>query len=247
MKQNSSLCVLNATAIKIIAAFFMTVDHIGLVLFPEVQILRILGRLSMPLFSFMIAEGARYTRNKIKYLLLIFLLGAGFQGFYYAFEGEMYLGILITFSISILMIYALQFFKKKLANGNTAEMSLSFLLFAISVTGAYLLNCFFAIDYGFWGCMLPVFASVFHPTDKGSRSSSVICGIMPTDLLFFSVGLIALCVFYGGIQYFALLSLIILFFYSGKRGKLNLKYFFYIFYPAHLLILYGIYILIERY
>ena len=38
----------------------------------------------------------------------------------------------------------------------------------------------------------------------------------------------------------ALLALPLLMLYSGRRGKWNMKYFFYIFYPAHLAILQGI-------
>lgn len=225
----------------------MTVDHVGLVFFPKVQILRIIGRLSMPLFSFMIAEGARYTRNKIRYFLIIFLLGAAFQGVYYAVEGELYLGILITFSISILLIYALQLLKKKIDNGGSEETLFSFLLFALAVAATYFLNESFSIDYGFWGCLLPVFAAIPHPIDNEAEIKSSIFAILPLDYLSFAVGLVILSVFYGEIQCFALLSLPILFFYSGKRGKLNLKYFFYIFYPAHLLVIYAIYALLNEY
>ena len=45
-------------------------------------------------------------------------------------------------------------------------------------------------------------------------------------------------------QIFALISLILLFIYNNKKGKLNLKYFFYVFYPAHLIVLWVITLLI---
>ena len=45
-------------------------------------------------------------------------------------------------------------------------------------------------------------------------------------------------------QYYALLSIPVLLLYSGKRGKLNLKYFFYVFYPLHLLAIEGVAMLI---
>ena len=44
----------------------------------------------------------------------------------------------------------------------------------------------------------------------------------------------------GGTQWYSLLALPLLLLYSGKRGKANLKYFFYIFYPVHLVVLQGI-------
>ena len=58
---------LTGNALKILAAIFMTIDHIGVMLFPRMLILRIIGRLALPVFAFMIAEGCKYTRNKKKY------------------------------------------------------------------------------------------------------------------------------------------------------------------------------------
>lgn len=54
------------------------------------------------------------------------------------------------------------------------------------------------------------------------------------------IGLVVLSTLSGIIQVHALLSLPLLLLYSGKRGKVNLKYFFYIFYPLHLAVLQGI-------
>lgn len=43
---------MNKNHIKILAALFMLIDHAGLILFPEIIILRYIGRLSFPLFAF---------------------------------------------------------------------------------------------------------------------------------------------------------------------------------------------------
>ena len=50
-------------------------------------------------------------------------------------------------------------------------------------------------------------------------------------------GLLLLAADTGSVQYWSLLALPLLLCYSGRRGKGNLKYFFYIFYPAHLVVL----------
>lgn len=249
MERNVKFPFLSANVIKIIAVIFMTLDHIGWVLLPEVRILHILGRISMPLFAFMIAEGAYHTRNKVKYFSLIFLLGVAFQIVYYVALRSTYMGIFITFSTSILMIYALQFFKTQLFYGTYFQKAYSFLLFGASVVGTYFLNEYCDVDYGFWGCMLPVFASLFcvNATDKkGERTVKFNC--VPVNVLAFAVGLLILAVYHagrlGGIQYYALLALPILFLYSGKRGKWKMKYFFYVFYPAHLVVIYGISLLL---
>ena len=59
--------VLNGNHLKLIAAFTMLLDHVGILLFPQIRLLRILGRLAYPIFAFMIAEGCRYTKNKLRY------------------------------------------------------------------------------------------------------------------------------------------------------------------------------------
>ena len=58
---------LSGNQLKIIAMLTMLVDHIGVQLFPECIILRIIGRLSLPIFAYMIAEGCLHTRNRPKY------------------------------------------------------------------------------------------------------------------------------------------------------------------------------------
>lgn len=216
--------LLNGNSLKILAAIFMTIDHIGVLLLPQVPILRIIGRLALPIFAFMIAEGCRYTRSKKKYFGTIFGLGLVCQIVYYFFDGSMYLSILITFSLSILTIYALQNLKEK----NTTA---SGVLFLCTVLAVWLLNLVFTIDYGFWGCMLPVFPAALQGTEYDQ---------LPIRIGMLGVGLIFLSLAIGGIQIWSLLAIPLLLCYNGKRGSWNLKYFFYIFYPVHLVVLEGI-------
>ncbi len=220
---------LTGNALKILAAIFMTIDHIGVMLFPQVLILRIIGRLAMPIYAFMIAEGCKYTRNKKKYFGMVFGLGAVCQIVYYFFDGSLYFSILITFSLSILMIYALQFWKEK-------KTVLSGLVFASAVIAVYLLNQHFTIDYGFWGCMLPVFAALPHGTSWDD---------IPMNTTMLGIGLVFLGISTDLIQCLALMALPLLYAYNGKRGTMNLKYFFYIFYPTHLVVLEGIALLMQ--
>lgn len=216
--------LLSGNALKILAALFMTIDHIGVLLFPRVQLLRIIGRLALPVFAFMIAEGCKYTKNRWKYFGMVFGLGAVCQIVYYLVDGSMYLSILLTFSLSILAIYALDYWKQN-------KTALSALVFAGAVAAVYFLNQIFTFDYGFWGCMLPVFAAIPHRTPHDSSTlSSTLLGL----------GLIPLAFSIGGVQLYSLLALPLLYAYNGSRGRWNLKYFFYIFYPAHLVVLQGI-------
>jgi uncharacterized membrane protein len=105
--------ILNINALKFLAAFFMVIDHIGLMFFPYILEFRILGRLSMPLFAFALAEGCNYTRDKLKHFLLLFVLAVICQTVYYFFDnGNLYMCILVTFSLAVLTIYALQYCKR---------------------------------------------------------------------------------------------------------------------------------------
>ena len=220
--------ILSGNMLKILAAIFMTLDHMGLMLFQGHILFRIFGRLAMPIFAFMIAEGCKYTRNRKKYFGMVFGLGLVCQIVYAFVDSSLYLSILITFSLSILVIYALQFYKQY-------RDLLSGLLLAFSIAAVWGLNQIFEIDYGFWGCMLPVFAALPHGT---GQDNNYVC------TAFLGLGLIFLSAALGDIQFFSLLALPLLFCYSGQRGRLRMKYFFYIFYPAHLVVLQAIALLI---
>lgn len=221
--------ILSGNILKIIAAVCMLIDHVGALLFPEVRILRIIGRIAFPIFAYMIAEGCRYTRNKRRYFLTIFIFATVCQIVYYAFSRRMYFSILFTFSLAIVMIFMLQHLKTK-KNASSA------LLFILTVAMVYLLNEKVTIDYGFWGCMTPVFASAAQDVKKTHNHM--------TCVLTMTLCLIILARLNGGSQPYSMLSVPLLLLYSGKRGKLNMKYFFYIFYPVHLVILHGIAMLI---
>lgn len=219
---------LSGNALKLLAALFMTIDHVGVLLLPHVIVLRILGRLALPIFAFMIAEGCRYTRNRLRYFGSVFALGVLCQIVYYLAERSLYFSILITFSLSIATIYALQDWKEQ-------KTPRSALVFFGAVAGVYALNRVFAIDYGFWGCMLPVFAAAFQKTAWDRPW---------VNLGMLGLGLLVLAADLGQIQYYALPALPLLACYNGRRGRWKLKYFFYLFYPLHLVLLQGIALLL---
>lgn len=219
--------ILNGNHLKLIAAFSMLLDHAGILLFPQIRMLRIIGRLAYPIFAFMIAEGCRYTKNWLRHFLLVFGLGVGCQLVYLLVGGAAYLNILLTFSCSVLLIYALQ---EMYRAENWKKEFLWSVMFALGVFAALLIDRFLTIDYGFWGIMVPVFVSFTYARRFPRWASVFILGI----------GLVLLGADIGGIQYYGLLAVPLLLLYNGQRGKCNLKYFFYIFYPAHLAMLQGI-------
>ena len=225
--------------LKIIAMLSMLVDHIGVQLFPDLQILRIIGRLALPIFAYMIAEGCRYTKNRTKYLGMIAGMGIVFQLVYLVAMGSLYQGILVTFSLAIITIYAIDgiFKSKKLWMILASIASLLFVAAFVFVLPVLLKGTDFDIDYGLWGILLPV--AVYFLPNRLWRTVGIAL-ILLARAIHYTVFPVSL----GTLQWFALLSVVLLALYNGERGKAKMKYVFYIFYPAHLVILYGLAMLI---
>ena len=239
---------LSGSALKIIAAIAMVVDHVGLLFFPSQNIFRIIGRLSFPIFAFMISEGARYTKNKLRYFLLMFSLATVCQVVYYFFDnGSLYMCILVTFSLSVLLIYSLNWFKRCIfeKDGSIYLKIFSGSLFIGLSLAIYYLTTVLTIDYGFGGIMVPVLASLFDFRKIDAPSVLRKLDTLFVRVICLTVGLIFLAFIGGPNQKYALLATPLLLLYSGSRGKYKLKYFFYIFYPLHLAVLEGIYMLLQ--
>lgn len=248
------LRVLNGNTLKIIAAILMVIDHVGSFFCPYNLVIRSIGRLSFPVFAFMIAEGAKYTKNKWKYLLTIFGLGVICQVVYYFFDNHsLHMNILITFSISLVMIYILQFSKKLFFNFSeykALRYIVSPLIFIGSIIGLWVLCQYVSIEYRFFGIISPVLASLvdfkgINVNDKLKKLDNYYLRVFlfGIGLVFVSFEMLKILGLYT--QFYCLLALIILLFYNETRGKRKMKYFFYLFYPIHLVLIYGVFILMK--
>ena len=174
--------------LKLIAAITMLIDHTGLILFPNQMIFRVIGRLAFPIYAYCIAEGFRYTRNRFKYFLRIFLLGLFCQIVYTIVSHDLYIGILLVFSISIIIMTftdcvktsvqgkksALSSFVSRVFHRNITneqDKVLSLVLCCASIMAAFVLCIYVDVDYSFFGIMLPVFTS-FSATGSSVWSCS---------------------------------------------------------------------------
>lgn len=90
--------------IKLLAAVLMVCDHIGAVIFPKILILRFLGRLSFPLFAWLIGQGEKHTNNFKFYLVRLVILGVVSQPIYYLTFHSSALNILATLAFGLLAI-----------------------------------------------------------------------------------------------------------------------------------------------
>ncbi len=233
--------VFSAFDLKIMACVFMLCDHAGYILFPDVMMLRYIGRLSFPLFAYFIAEGCRYTKNKRRRFLSVFILGIVCELTYIVFSGVYYGNILLTFSASILLIYLLDSVKKAYFKSKKlfCLLLISF-IFALIATFVY---CrFVGLDYGFFGVLAPVFVVAFDNMGEWSAGLYERVNRKMLSLFMFTIPLVMIvfleCI--NDYQVLSLISVLLLALYNGERGLHSFKYGFYIFYPLHLVALQGI-------
>lgn len=224
---------MTANALKLIALAAMTLDHVGLLLFPQYEWFRILGRIAFPIFAFMIAEGCRYTHSRIRYISKIALIGIGMQAVLFIAAGSLFQSVFISFTLSILLIYGIDRVQNEPAWENWIYAGLTTLAILFLCLGLpeILDHTDYGIDYSIFGVMTPV-ACYLAKGKKERIFALILC-------------LIGLSVFYGGVQWFCLLDVPLIGMYNGKRGRLRLKNLFYIYYPAHLGVIYLIEKLVE--
>lgn len=212
---------LSGNQLKLIAMVCMTVDHVGLMLLPQCTLLRIIGRLAFPIYAYMIAEGCRYTRSMGRYLSMLLLTAAVCQTVYFCAMGSVYLCIMVTFSISVSLIWLLKLAQtqKRFWVWLLLAIAVYLTFFVAEILPALAVGSGFGIDYGFIGILLPVAVYLF-PDRKGQ----LLC--MTTGLALLSGD--------WGVQWWSLLAVPLLALYNGQRGKWKLKWLFYLYYPAHL-------------
>lgn len=216
---------LTGNQLKLIAMITMTLDHMGLILFPNALWMRIVGRLAMPLYAFCIGEGCLHSRSLPKYLGSVALIGVICQAVAFLTTGTLYQNILMAFSLSIILAMLLRWAGKRKGVIPWAVFGLAVaaVLFITEGLPYVLTGTDYQVDYGFWGVVLPLAVMLGK-----NRVQQLL--LMSVPLLFLSVG--------NPAQGFALASLPILLLYSGARGSRKLKWVFYFYYPAHLAVLY---------
>lgn len=221
---------LSSNVLKFIAMAAMVIDH-GSVIFlgPETNVWRHIGRIAFPLFAFMIAEGAVHTKNKPLYAVRLLAFAVisevpfdmAFNGTYLEFSGQ---NVYFTLFLGLISVYCLDFLRKKGVGflGVITTLACSF--------GALFLSS----DYGFMGVVVITLMYMFATVKTGVRYLGfAIAGLMTSIVYIFPLD-------FGFVpaQVYAALCVIPLALYNGKRGRRLNKYFFYAFYPAHIVILY---------
>lgn len=235
MLQRLGIKGLTGNQLKIIALIAMTLDHVGKLLWPGCVWMQVVGRLAFPIFAYMVAEGCTYTKNRKKYLGMMAGLAFVCQLVYLVAMGSLYQSVLVSFTLSIVLIYIVDWAK------GTGKVWLALVLAVVSYGTAWFLSVElpvvlwrtdYNIDYGFAGILLVV--GIYYA--KGHLAKLAMATVM----------LAVLGITFEGIQWYGLLALPLLALYGGERGKHKLKYLFYIYYPAHLAVVYLIGLLLGK-
>lgn len=232
--------------LKWIAILTMLIDHIGAVLLeygllPQVAdsvlagnsleylvpeyhfwfyltlILRSIGRLAFPLFCFLLVEGFLHTKNIKNYAIRLGVFALiseipfdlAVYDRIFDFQSQ---NVFFTLFIGLLVLYGLNYFEK------TLPASMAPLRYLVVVTGVFAAQ-FLQTDYAGYGVLL--ITLIYELRNR--RKMLCIFGAIYTLLLE---------------SFTAPLSFLLIYFYNGTRGKQLPKYFFYAFYPVHLLLLF---------
>ncbi|MDO4732859.1 MAG: TraX family protein [Bacillota bacterium] len=218
----SFLFSLNTIQLKWIACFFMLLDHIGALLFPQEIIFRMLGRVTFPIFAFMTANACIHTKNIRRYLLRLAIFSLAYEPvFHYCMGGK--INIFATIFLGALAIHLYTLLLK-----NSSLKFLAFLPLALFCIAAELLP----IQYGAYGIVLIFFFYIFSGRPAGLVLSSLCCCFLYLYLNWPST-----------LQFYSLLAVPLILLYNGKRGK-GSKWIFYIFYCLHIPLLYLIALLL---
>lgn len=225
---------LTGNQLKMIAVLTMTIDHIGLALFPQQILFRVIGRLAFPIYAFMIAEGCVHTRSIGRYFGTLAAVAAVCQVVYFVAMGSLFQCVLVTFSMSVAIIALLKnaMGKKSVMAWMAVACGIALAFFVTEGLPGLLNHTNFFVDYGFVGVMLPPLVYLA----KGKTQKICVCAIL----------LLALGHRFANVQMWALLALPLLALYNGRRGKWKMKYFFYIYYPLHLVIIQGLALLLQK-
>lgn len=220
---------MSAFTLKMIALVTMIIDHVGAVFFPEIIWLRYIGRISMPIYAFLLVQGYQHTRDFKRYVIRMAIFAVVsevpydllFHGSWLEFGGQ---NILFTLLTALLVM--------RLLDASAKSRNIFLFIGALALIVA---PCFLHFSYGIYGVLVPLCFFLFQKYR----------GI---DALAFSALTYGKYLYDGNLtQVYAIAASIPILLYNGKRGAFSLKYFFYIIYPAHLLLLYAIhYILVNH-
>lgn len=215
IKINGSL---DTNFLKLIAIIAMTSDHFGKIIFPQIVEFQIIGRIAFPIFAYCVVVGYLYTSSFKNYIFRLLIFGTTVQ-VVYMIIGYFDYGNVVD-DVWLLNIFF------TLVMGALAVVCIDKKKI-IGLVVIIIASIFLNFDYGLYGILLMPLIYIFR---KNIKLSIIIIGLY---LLIPS-----------GIQKFAVFALIPIYWKTNFNLNIN-KYFFYIYYPAHFVIIVIIKILMD--
>lgn len=249
--------------LKIIGMLTMVIDHVGYFLFPHILVLRIIGRISFPIFAFLCAESMHYSSNKFRYITTLLSLDIIISLVIYLATGVNHGTVFSCLGLSALIIYLLQ-------NKNNWIKALSILPIAYVIIASLKFTPV-TMQYSLYGVILiigfyfiRVILSYFQKQAFGLDENNNTFNFKFYHALSCSLFLLTICLltfnfsdFFNtylskgnmdySIQSNAFLACPFILLYSGTKGysKKWFKPFSYLFYPGHVLIILLIQIIMQ--
>ena len=217
---------MSSFVLKILAIFFMVIDHVGYVLFPNIIALRIIGRLSFPLFAYQMAVGFSHTRNEKKHIvkLLLFAIICQFP-YSYMIGDNSVLNILFTFVIALLIILLINHTKQDpKSSTSTISKILKCFVSELLIVGLVFLSHFLSTDYSWYGVLLTV--GFYFTLNNKLASIIVFCTLVTLDCIVSQCDLMSILAFVSLMDIFFILA------FNGKKGY-NKSWIFYLLYFLH--------------
>ena len=226
--------------LKLVAMISMLIDHTGKMFFPQYRIMRIIGRLAFPLYAYCIAVGGVYSKNKLKYLSRILLMGLISQPFY-----------AVALAHTVPAMYAVRFADNPLGAVMNFYVQ-SWAVPNIMLTLALGLMLIWSLREGQYVCALSVALLVWkaqNAVNYGWRGVALIAlfyltishwwvslPVMSAYMLWWGAQGASYHMFGAsfGIQMFAILALPLVYIPTWSKLRIN-KWVYYLFYPAHLI------------
>ena len=228
--------------LKIIAMVTMLVDHLGAVIFPQYRIMRIIGRIAFPIYAYCLTVGCVYTHNMLRYVQRIVLLALIVQPLYVV---AMHHTNAAMYSVAFAENPVWAVLNFYIASWNHPSILLSLalgliLLWSIRdrhliITVAMLVFTWIiqdSLDYGFNGILLMLLFFLFCQIPL--LSLPVVAGFIIWWGMQGSMYEIFGLRFSS--QIFAVLALPFIYIRTNTRLRIN-KWVFYLFYPAHLIVI----------
>lgn len=219
---------ISSSTLKIVAIICMTADHAGYI-YADVlptwafYACLVVGGVTFPVMAFLITEGYRHTSDVRRYALRLFIFALIAQAPFWFFLGHC-LNVLFTLLIGLVLLYL----------DHTMENRS---LFALAVVAGLALSML--CD---WPVIGPIAVLLFSHMRDRKHGTAMACWIIaalvvimmlpyyiPTRAPLYLAGI-------GGGLFGGLVTALLLPRYQGRRG-LSLKYFFYVYYPAHIAVL----------